>query len=365
MQQNNYCVIMAGGVGSRFWPLSRTRKPKQFLDILGTGRTLLQHTFDRFAKICPKENILVVTNEIYTELVSEQLPELQAEQILSEPLRRNTAPCAAYANAKIQSKNPDANIVTAPSDHVILDETEFLRIIKQGLEFAAHNKGLLTLGIKPSKPETGYGYIQVNNKKVSDEDPKIKKVKTFTEKPDRKTAQAFIDSGEFLWNSGIFIWSLKTITEAFDRFQPDISSLFQPENQKTFSNPEDEGEFIREAYSECKNISIDKGIMEHAENVYVLAADFGWSDLGTWDSLYAHMDKDENDNVVHPANVLTYDSNGTLISLSEDKFAVIQGLENYIVAESDNLLLICKRDDEKRIRDFVNDVKVKRGKDYV
>lgn len=356
---------MAGGVGSRFWPLSRTHKPKQFLDILGTGKTLLQQTFNRFAKICPPENILIVTNEMYADLVAEQLPEIARDQILAEPLRRNTAPCAAYANMKIRALNPNARIVTAPSDHVILDENEFLHRIQQGLEFAATNIGLLTLGIKPSRPETGYGYIQVNNKVTAESDTDIKKVKTFTEKPDKTTAKAFIDSGEFLWNSGIFIWSLQTITAAFDAYQPDITALFKPDDLQILSNPDKEKAFISEVYSECKNISIDHGIMEHADNVYVLAADFGWSDLGTWDSLYDIVEKNDDSNVVHPDNILTYDTENTIISLSEDKFAVVQGLKNFIVAESDNLLLICKRDDEKRIRDFVNDVKIKRGKDFV
>ncbi len=365
MQQNNYCVIMAGGIGSRFWPLSRTQKPKQFLDILGVGKSLLQQTFERFTKICPIENIFVVTNEIYTETVAEQLPALKSSQILGEPLRRNTAPCVAYANMKIQAINPNARIVTAPSDHVILNEAEFIRIINKGLKFVETNDGLLTLGIHPSRPETGYGYIQVNNKASANEDNDIKKIKTFTEKPDKTTAIAFIESGEFLWNSGIFIWSLKSISNAFEKYQPDINSLFKPNDINIFSDPAIEKEFIKNAYGECKNISIDHGIMEHADNLYVLAADFGWSDLGTWDSLFDIVNKNDDNNAIAPDHILTYDTKNSIINLSDNKFAVIQGLENYIVAESDNILLICKRDNEKRIRDFVNDVKIKRGENFI
>ncbi|MEA2043608.1 MAG: mannose-1-phosphate guanylyltransferase [Bacteroidota bacterium] len=364
MQDNNFCVIMAGGIGTRFWPLSRAEKPKQFLDILGTGKSLIQQTVNRFKKVCPPENIYIVTNDKYTGLIKEQLPEIKAEQILSEPLRRNTAPCAAYANMKIRRRNPEARIITTPSDHLILDEQEFIRVINRALEFAGQKNGLLTLGITPSRPETGYGYIQMNNSKNAETNPDIKAVKTFTEKPDKKTAQTFIDSGEFLWNSGIFIWSLKTIDASFNKYLPDISALFSP-SEKDFTDSESERNFIERAYSECKNISIDNGIMEHAENVYVMSADFGWSDLGTWDSLYMNLQRDDQENVISPKHILTYDTERTLVNLSEDKFAVIQGLKDYIVAESDNMLLICQRDDEKRIRDFVNDVKVKRGQDFV
>ncbi len=365
MNPNNYCVIMAGGIGSRFWPLSRTPKPKQFLDILGVGKTLLQQTVARFSQICPTENIIIVTNEIYAEIVQEQLPQISQNQILSEPLRRNTAPCIAYANMKIKASNPNALIITAPSDHIILDENEFVRIMKKSLDFVKANDGLLTLGINPTRPETGYGYIQVNNKVSAETDRDIKQIKTFTEKPDRATAMTFIESGEFLWNSGIFIWSLESITKAFNKYQPDIASLFNPQDPSVLTNLEAEKAFIKDAYGECKNISIDHGIMEHADNLYVLAADFGWSDLGTWDALFEISEKNEENNVLSHDNILTYDTRDTIINLSDDKFAVIQGLENYIVAESDNLILICKRDNEKQIRNFINDVKMKRGENYV
>jgi len=253
--KNNYCVIMAGGVGSRFWPLSRTNKPKQFLDILGTGRTLLQMTFDRFKTVCPVENIYIVTSSIYKETINEQLPELLDEQILLEPLRRNTAPCIAYANYKILSKNPNANIVTAPSDHLILKEDEFIKVLKKGLDFVSEKDALLTLGIKPSRPETGYGYIQVNGEKHEGLDKAIHKVKTFTEKPDKKLAKVFFESGEFFWNAGIFIWSLKSIMKAFESHLPEVDSLFK-EGIDAY-NTSEEAKFIKQTYFECKNISIE------------------------------------------------------------------------------------------------------------
>ncbi len=363
MNKNNYCVIMAGGIGSRFWPLSRLKKPKQFLDILGTGNTLLQQTYNRFIKICPKENIFVVTNDQYIDIVAEQLPELNKKSILSEPFRRNTAPCIAYANYKIGQLNPAANIVVAPSDHLILNETKFIEIINKSLEFTSNNDGLLTLGITPNRPETGYGYIQVSNETHIDFS-EIKRVKTFTEKPDKKTAETFIDSGEFFWNSGIFIWSLNSIYKAFNKYLPDIVDLFKHEDESL--SVKDETEFILGAYAECRNISIDNGIMEHADNVYILCSEFGWSDLGTWDSLYVNSsNKDENENVLIGKNILSYDTKNSIVNVPCDKLVVIQGLEDFIVAESDNILLICKRNDEKRIKQFLNDVKVNKGEDFV
>jgi len=353
---------MAGGVGSRFWPISRTQKPKQFLDILGTGKSLLQQTYSRFARVCPTENIYIVTSEMYKKQVAEQLPQLNAEQILAEPARRNTAPCIAYSNLKIKSKNPDANIVVAPSDHLILDETKFVEVIEKSFEFVSQNDTLLTLGINPTRPETGYGYIQIDEEK-----PKnfnfINKVKSFTEKPDKETAKKFLESGEFVWNSGIFIWSLKSIDKAFDKFLPEIAQIFSDTNN--VETIEKELNFVKEAYAECKNISIDNGIMEHAQNVYVYPTEFGWSDLGTWDSLYELSNKNKDGNVSNYDNVLYYNTQNTLINIPKDKLLVVDGLDGYIIAESDNILMITKRDNEKKIREFVKDVELKKGSDFI
>lgn len=361
--EKNYCVIMAGGVGSRFWPLSRQARPKQFLDILGTGRTLIQQTFDRFTSFIPVENILVVTSVRYKDLVTEQLPELKEDQVLLEPLRRNTAPCIAYASYKIKTQNPDANLIVAPSDHLILKEEEFTRQIKNGLEFVEKNNALLTLGIKPSRPETGYGYIQVKNKEEFNRLDNLYKVKTFTEKPDLEMARIFLESGEFFWNSGIFIWSLQSILEAFDTYLNDVSSLFA-KGIKLY-NTENEVHFINKTYSECQGISIDFGIMEKARNVFVLTADFGWSDLGTWGSLYDNKEKDTDGNVILGENVLTFDTRNCIVNLSKEKVAVLQGLEDYIIAESNDTLMICRREDEQQIKQFVTDVRIKKGDSLV
>ena len=361
--ENNYCVIMAGGVGSRFWPLSRQARPKQFLDILGTGRTLIQQTFDRFTSFIPVENILVVTSVRYKELVMEQLPELKEDQVLLEPLRRNTAPCVAYASYKIKTQNPDANLIVAPSDHLILKEEEFTRQIKNGLEFAEKNDALLTLGIKPSRPETGYGYIQVKRKVEFNQLDNLYKVKTFTEKPNLEMAKIFLESGEFFWNSGIFIWSLPSILKALDTNLNDVSSLFA-KGIKLY-NTENEVHFINKTYSECQGISIDFGIMEKAQNVFVLTADFGWSDLGTWGSLYDNKQKDPDGNVIQGENVLTYDTRNCIVNLSKEKVAVLEGLDGYIVAESNDTLMICRKEDEQQIKQFVTDVRIKKGESLV
>ncbi len=354
---------MAGGIGSRFWPLSRMAKPKQFLDITGTGRTLIQQTFQRFSKIIPAANFLVVTNASYKDLVLEQLPELKSEQVLLEPLRRNTAPCVAYASFKIKAKNPDANFVVAPSDHLILKEEEFIRQIEKGIEFAKSKNALLTLGIKPSRPETGYGYIQVKRKEEFNQLDNLYKVKTFVEKPDAEMAQVFIDSGEFFWNSGIFIWSMSSIVAAFETHLNDISTLFA-KGIKLY-NTEDEIHFINKIYSECRGISIDYGIMEKAKNVYVLTADFDWSDLGTWGSLYENENKDSDGNVIKGDNVLMYNAKNCIVNISGEKIAVLQGLDGYIVAESNDTLMICKREDEQHIKQFVTDVRIKKGDSLV
>lgn len=354
---------MAGGVGTRFWPMSKTSRPKQFIDVLGTGKTLIQMTFDRFLNICPPENILVVTNEIYKDLVLEQLPLMKEGQVLCETARRNTAPCVAYANYKIKEDNPEAIIVVAPSDHIILKEAEFVRNIKTAMKAAADNDWLLTLGIKPSRPDTGYGYIQFLEEQVYPEDDHLYKVKTFTEKPNLEIAKSFLESGDFLWNSGIFIWSLKNIMSAFKTHLDDVDKLFR-QGEGLYNTSEEKG-FIEKTYAVCRNISIDYGIMEKAENVYTLAVDFGWSDLGTWGSLYSIREKDSNNNAVVGNNVMLYNSQNCIVNVPKDKLIVLQGLDDYIIVEEDNTLLVCKKEDEQQIRQFVADIKVEKGEKYV
>ena len=357
--KDNYCIIMGGGIGSRFWPFSRENKPKQFLDFFGTGRSLLQQTFDRFNQIIPAENIYIATNEIYAGLVKEQLPELKDSQILLEPTRRNTAPCIAYASYHIQSIHPDANIVVTPADHLILEQQNFLKNIQTGLNFVREFPALLTLGVKPNRPETGYGYIQTEE---GGED-NIQKVKAFTEKPDIELAKVFFESGDFYWNSGIFIWNVRTIIDAFCTHLPDVNSHFCKGVGKY--NTSAERAFIEEEYPMCQNISIDYGIMEKAGNVYMLMADFGWSDLGTWGSLYDLADKDEERNVHLKCESFFVESKNNLVTLADGKLAVIQGLDDYIIAESDNVLLICKKSEEQRIKQFVADVNMRFGKEYL
>lgn len=363
MNHNNYCVIMAGGIGSRFWPMSRTEHPKQFIDILGTGETLIQQTVRRFEKVCPTENIYIVTNEIYKDLVLEQLPRFQPEQVVCEPARRNTAPCIAYACHKIAAKNPHANMVVAPSDHIILKEDVFADTITAALDATAKNDWLLTLGIQPSRPDTGYGYIQFDDAQSFANNDNLKKVKTFTEKPKLEMAKQFLQSGDFLWNSGIFIWSLKSIMEAFQSFLPDVYALFQKGNN--VYNTSKEAAFIEKTYAVCTNISIDYGVMEKASNVYVLASDFGWSDLGTWGSLFAIRNKNGHNNAIVGNNVLTYDTNNCVVNMPKNKLVVLQGLDNYIVVENDDILLVCRKDDEQQLRTIVNDVKVEKGDKFV
>ncbi len=363
MTRNNFCIIMAGGIGARFWPMSRTDRPKQFIDVCGRGETLIQKTVRRFERICPTENIFIVTNEKYKDLVLEQLPQLTEKQIICEPYRRNTAPCIAYANYKIRSINPDANIVVAPSDHIILNEDEFVRVINIALDASAKTNALYTLGINPSRPDTGYGYIQFDEINPQDAENKIYKVKTFTEKPIYEMAVQFLQSGDFLWNSGLFIWNLKAIDEAFKKHLPEIYDLF--DTGANLINTRSEETFIRTAYEVCKSISIDYGIMEKADNVYVLASDFGWSDLGTWGSLHELRSKDENLNAITGKNVKVYNTKNSIISMPKDKLVVIQGLDDYIVVENNNVLLICKKQDEQLIRQFVNDVQADLGDKFV
>ncbi len=357
--KDNFCVIMGGGIGSRFWPFSRKTLPKQFLDFFGTGRSLLQQTFDRFNKLIPAENILVVTNDLYADLVKEQLPELAPGQILLEPMRRNTAPCIAWAAYHIRALNPNANIVVAPSDHLILKEGEFLSAIEKGLQYVSQSEKLLTLGIKPNRPETGYGYIQIDEPAGDN----FYKVKTFTEKPELELAKVFVESGEFYWNSGLFMWNVNTIIKSVTTLLPELSAKL--EQGKAAYGTTNEKAFIDENFPACPNVSIDFGIMEKADNVFVSLGDFGWSDLGTWGSLYDLSAKDEEGNVSLKCKSLLYNSNNNIVALPENKLAVIEGLDGYLIAESDNVLLICKKDEEHSIRKYVNDAQIKMGEDYI
>ncbi len=363
MNEHRYCVIMAGGVGSRFWPYSRARKPKQFLDILGTGRSLLQMTYDRFRKLCPEENILIVTNKEYTDLVKEQLPGILPDQVLSEPFRKNTAPCIAYASEKIRSVDPEGVMVVAPSDHYIQDEEKFLEVIEEGFSFVERHEALLTIGIEPTRPETGYGYIQIKKDTRQDTKNDLYKVKTFTEKPNRELAQVFLESGDFYWNAGIFLWSVKSILAAFEKYMPDIYHIFA--EGRGIYHTEKEEAFIYKAYSNCTEISIDYAIMEKAENVYVICADFGWSDLGTWNSLYEHSELDDHGNMVTGDPVFLYEVKGSIIHTDEGKLLVAYGLEDYIVVQSGEITLICPKKEEQRIKQFVKEIQIKTGDKYI
>ena len=354
MNKNNYAVIMAGGIGSRFWPMSKSTCPKQFLDILGTGETLIQQTFKRLSRVCPAKNILIVTNKNYKNLCLEQLPDVVEKNILCEPAMRNTAPCVAFAAFKIQSENPEANMIIAASDHIIIKEDEFVRVMNDCLEVSVNNDILLTLGITPSRPETGYGYIQFSDQDLAGH-KNVRKVKTFTEKPNQELALNFLDSGDFLWNSGMFIWSAKSITLAYRKQLRDMYDVF--EEGKEFYNTTEEVEFIDRIFPGCKNISIDFGIMEKSENVYVYPADFGWSDLGTWGSLYSHLNLDKNRNAVQGSKVLLYDSADNIIKVPNDKIVVIQGMNGYIVVENEGTLLICKKENEQQIKQFITNIK--------
>lgn len=356
---DNFCVIMGGGIGSRFWPFSRKTLPKQFLDFFGTGRSLLQQTFERFRKVIPAENILIVTNDMYAGLVQKQLPELKPEQILLEPTRRNTAPCIAWASYHIRALNPNANIVVAPSDHLILKEEEFLTAIERGLDFVSKEEKLLTLGVKPNRPETGYGYIQIAEQAGNN----FYKVKTFTEKPELELAKVFVESGEFYWNSGLFMWNVNSIVKACEKLLPELAAKLKP-GEPFYGTPQ-EKQFIDENFPSCPNVSIDFGVMEKADNVYVSLGDFGWSDLGTWGSLYDFSPKDTEGNVTLKCDSLSYNSHNNIVVLPKGKLAVIDGLEGYLIAESDNVLLICKKDEEHAIRKYVNDAQIKMGDEYI
>ncbi|MEG2849183.1 MAG: mannose-1-phosphate guanylyltransferase [Bacteroidales bacterium] len=344
-RENKYCIIMAGGIGSRFWPISRNAMPKQFLDILGTGSSFLQQTFNRFAQIVPVENILIVTSEQYERLVKEQLPQMREENILLEPHRRNTAPCIAYATYKLYKKNPNAVVVVAPSDHLILNEELFLHTIENALLFAEDHNDLFTLGIKPTRPETGYGYIQTNSAKTRNINGYVSySVKTFTEKPNKDLAKVLVESGEFLWNSGIFVWNLLAIKEELEKHLPDIANPFK--DGIPFYYTEKEKEYIKGIYEACNGISIDYGVMEKTNRSWVFEASFGWSHLGTWESLYAQDKKDGKNNMINVGESMIEDVNNSIVvSKEKDKLVVIKGLDNYMVVNTDDVLMICPKDD--------------------
>lgn len=349
---------MAGGSGTRFWPYSRDAKPKQFLDVLGTGRSLLQMTFDRFKEVTSEDKIWVVSNEKYKGLIQEQLPELEDHQVLLETDKRNTAPCIAYASYKIMKQDPNAVLVVSPSDHAIFKEKDFLNVIDTATTSAATEDKLITIGIRPNRPETGYGYIQY----LSNPEDSIKKVKTFTEKPETQLAVKFLESGDFLWNSGIFVWSIDSIIRAFEKYEEEIASLFAGGLGKYFTP--DEPAFIKKVYSQCKSISIDYAVMEKADNVYVVPGDFGWSDLGSWNALHEIKKKDQNDNVVE-GDVLTYDSQDNYIKGRKGKVTVVQGCEGLLIADFNDVLLVCKKEDSSIFREFITDVKSEKGERYV
>ncbi len=358
----NYCVIMAGGIGSRFWPMSKTSMPKQFLDILGTGKSLIRQTFERFENICPAENVLVVTNAAYKDLVLEHIPELNPNQVLCEPEGRNTAPCIAYASFRIAASTDDANIIVAPSDHLIADVASFERLIGLAIDEAAETENLVTLGIAPSRPDTGYGYIHFEDKKNSGS-PLVKKVKAFREKPDMETAKEFLADGNYAWNSGIFIWSLKNIMKSFELHLPDMTAIF--EEGKTVMGTDFEDDFIRDNFSRCESISIDYGVMERAEAVSVVESEFGWSDLGTYGSLYTHLDKDGNGNGTVGAEAKYYESTGNLVNVSSGKMVVTKGLNDFIIVETDKALMIMPRSEEQFVKQVVTDLKSEDRTDFV
>lgn len=358
--KNHYVAIMAGGIGSRFWPMSRTAYPKQFLDVLHTGKTLVQWTYDRYAKFIPAENIYIVTSDEYVNIVKEQLPLLPVANILAEPSKKNTAPCIAYVSFKLAQINPEAKFIVAPSDHLILEEDRFQDIALQALDFVDHIKALVTLGIKPTHPNTGYGYIQYEELEVT---KGMYKVKTFTEKPDLEIAKSFLASGDFLWNAGIFAWKANSILAAFEKYQPEMYELFDQEKMH-FNTPE-EANAIQRIYPQCTNISIDIAIMEKANNVYVMPSSFGWSDLGTWNSAYENMEKDYLGNAVASDNVIVIDATKCMVNAPKDKLVVLQGLDDFIVVDTKDVLLICHKEKEQSIKEYVAEVKRNKGEKYI
>jgi len=353
MNNNNYLIIMAGGIGSRFWPMSTPETPKQFLDILGTGKTMIQQTVSRFLPIIPMENVFIVTSSRYKDIILEQLPGIPQDQLLLEPCMRNTAPCIAYASYKISTRNPDANIVVAPSDHLITEEEKFQNIIRQGLVFTQENDVLLTLGIQPHRPETGYGYVQ-GNVAGNIGDGAIIPVEAFKEKPDLQTAESYLADGSYFWNSGIFLWSAKSIIKAFEAFLPKVANTFS--EGIVMYDTVDEQSYIDRTFPECENISIDYGIMEHAKNIYVLPSEFGWSDLGTWGSLWEKRERDVAGNSVVGSDVYLYDCEDTIVTVPNDRPVVLQGLKDCIVTEANGVFMVCQKQEEQRIKEFQKQV---------
>lgn len=348
--KNNHLVIMAGGVGSRFWPMSTPDYPKQFIDVLGCGRTLIQLTADRFKGICPSENVWVVTSEKYAETVKEQLPEIADDHILREPCRRNTAPCIAYVSWKIKARNPKANMVVTPSDHIVMNVTEFRRVIDSAMKFTADSDAILTLGMKPTRPETGYGYIEADLTIPSTSNKEVYRVYSFKEKPDLETAERYIKKNNFFWNAGIFVWNVSTVVNALRVYQPAISKIF--ERLLPYYYTEQEQEMINQNFPLCENISVDYAIMEKADEIFVFPSDFGWSDLGTWGSLHGNLPKDAHNNTQIGQNIKLYETRSCVIHTTQEKKVVVQGLDGYIVAEKDDTLLICRLSEEQRIKEF-------------
>jgi mannose-1-phosphate guanylyltransferase len=360
MNRHHYVVIMAGGIGSRFWPMSRQNFPKQFLDILNTGKTLIQWTFDRFASFMPVENIYVVTSQEYSKIVGDQLPHLPKENILGEPSRKNTAPCIAYISFKLLQKDPLASLIVAPADHLILDNKAFTKVCLEALSFVNKHNAFITLGIKPTYANTGYGYIQHEQHSVTDN---VYKVKTFTEKPNLELARTFLASGDFLWNAGIFVWQVKNVIKAFEKHLPEMYEVFAADKDK-FNTP-GERAALDHIYPLCTNISIDYGIMEKADNVYVIPSSFGWSDLGTWNSAYENLEKDDLENALAGDNAVVIDASRCMVHAANDKLVVLQGLDNYIVVDTKDVLLICQRDKEQDIKEYVAEVKRNKGEHYL
>ena len=360
MNKHCYVAIMAGGIGSRFWPKSRTDFPKQFLDILNTGKTLIQQTLERYRQLVPVENIFIVTSKEYTKIVRDQLPDIPVENILAEPSRKNTAPCIAYIAFKLFKKDPHALMIAAPSDNLIFESEKFLTTANKALDFVNHVNALVTIGVKPANPNTGYGYIQHDTMEAA---PEIYKVKSFTEKPDLELAKTFIQSGDFLWNAGIFIWKVKNILVAFEKYLPEMYEVFAAEKDK-FNTP-DEAEALEQIYPQCTRISIDFGIMEKADNVYVIPASFSWGDLGTWNSAWEHMEKDYLDNAVSGKNVMVIDATKCMVHAPDKKLILLQGLDDFIVVDTQDVLLICKKDKEQVIKEYVSEVRRNKGDKYL
>ena len=344
---------MAGGIGSRFWPLSTPENPKQFLDVLGIGKSLIQMTYERLLHVSPNKNIYVLTNEQYKDMVLEQLPNLTPEQVLTEPERKNTAPCIAYAAGKIQSLNPNANLIISPADHLIIQADNFANTIEAAIKSAEKGR-IATIGIAPTRPDTGYGYIEVDAENESQPNATFE-VKQFREKPDLTTAKSFLDAGNFFWNSGIFIWKAKTVIQALENFQPELHSLFTKD--LTSYNTENEQDFVNHAFKTCEDISVDFAIMEHAKNIDVVVADFDWSDLGTWGSLDEHLSKDDSNNAIVGDKVTTFDTSNCIVNIPEGKTALIDGLDGYIVIQSDDKLMIIRKENEQKLKEFLKELK--------